>query len=93
MGFSTDLSAMNVDQLGKSYAMKADPCTFMDRLFIALFSEEGSLLKWISKKIRKPLLLLIIIIFFIAGLLDLKYEGLFFQLLPKSIQSYLGDIF
>ncbi|WP_185150652.1 hypothetical protein [Cytobacillus dafuensis] len=50
-------------------------------------------MKWISKKNKKPLLLLIIIIFIIAGLLDIKYEGLFFQLLPESIQSYLADIF
>jgi predicted membrane protein len=49
--------------------------------------------KWISKKKKKPLLLLIIIIFIIASLLDIKYEGLFFQLLPHSMQSYLADIF
>ncbi|MBS4189892.1 hypothetical protein KHA94_06700 [Bacillus sp. FJAT-49705] len=60
---------------------------------MVIFSEEGSLLKWISKKNKKPLLFLIIIIFLIAGLLDIKYEGLFFQLLPESIQSYLADIF
>jgi len=55
-------------------------------------SEEGRLLKWISKN-KKPLLLFIIIIIFIAGILDIKYEGLFFQLLPGSIQNYLADIF
>ncbi len=47
-------------------------------------------MKWISKKNKKPLLVLIVVIFFIAGLLDIKYEGLFFQLLPESIQSYLA---
>ncbi|KOP79803.1 hypothetical protein AMS59_06255 [Lysinibacillus sp. FJAT-14745] len=57
-----------------------------------IFSEEGSLLKWISKN-KKPLLLCIIIIIFIAGILDIKYEGLFFQLLPESIQNRLADIF
>ncbi|MCQ6274717.1 hypothetical protein JMM81_06990 [Bacillus sp. V3B] len=50
-------------------------------------------MKWISKKNKKPILLFIILIFLIAGLLDIKYEGLFFQLLPNSIQSYLADIF
>ncbi|WP_170061519.1 hypothetical protein [Rummeliibacillus pycnus] len=50
-------------------------------------------MKWISKKNKKPLLLFIVIIIFIAGLLDIKYQGLFFQSLPKSIQSYLANIF
>ncbi|MGG0656059.1 hypothetical protein [Rummeliibacillus pycnus] len=50
-------------------------------------------MKWISKKNKNSLIVLIIIILFIAGLLDIKYEGLFFQLLPKSIQSYLANIF
>ncbi|MCY9546316.1 hypothetical protein [Lysinibacillus xylanilyticus] len=49
-------------------------------------------MKWISKNM-KPLLIFIIIIFFIAGILDIKYEGLFFQLLPESVQNYLADIF
>ncbi|MFJ3389044.1 MULTISPECIES: hypothetical protein [Lysinibacillus] len=49
-------------------------------------------MKWISKN-KKPLLLFTIIIIFIAGILDIKYEGLFFQLLPGSIQNYLADIF
>ncbi|WP_234007697.1 hypothetical protein [Lysinibacillus sp. FJAT-14745] len=49
-------------------------------------------MKWISKN-KKPLLLCIIIIIFIAGILDIKYEGLFFQLLPESIQNRLADIF
>ncbi|MFT9818346.1 hypothetical protein [Lysinibacillus sp. NPDC056185] len=49
-------------------------------------------MKWISKN-KKPLLLFIIIIIVIAGILDIKYEGLFFQLLPESIQNRLDDIF
>ncbi len=57
-----------------------------------IFSEEGSLLKWISKN-KKPLALVIILIIFIAGILDIKYEGLFFQMLPESIQTYLADVF
>jgi len=44
-----------------------------------------------SEKNKKPIFLLIIIFLMIAGLLDIKYEGLFFQLLPDSIQSYLAD--
>ncbi|WP_245671123.1 hypothetical protein [Pseudobacillus wudalianchiensis] len=50
-------------------------------------------MKRISKKHRKPILFFVIILLFVAGLLDIKYEGLFFQLLPHSIQSYLAKIF
>ncbi len=49
-------------------------------------------MKWIFKK-KKLILLLLVVIIFIAGLLDIKYEGLFFHLLPNSVQSYLADIF
>ncbi|MDM5250983.1 MULTISPECIES: hypothetical protein [unclassified Lysinibacillus] len=49
-------------------------------------------MKWISKN-KKPLALVIILIIFIAGILDIKYEGLFFQMLPESIQTYLADVF
>ena len=41
---------------------------------------------------RKLLFIMIIMILFIAALLDIKYQGLFFELLPNSIQSYLTDI-
>ena len=41
---------------------------------------------------RKLLFIIIIIILFIAALLDIIYQGLFFELLPNSIQSYLTDI-
>lgn len=50
-------------------------------------------MKSISKKNKKPILILMIILLFIAGLLDIKYEGLFFQLLPDFIQSYLAGVF
>ncbi|MFJ8460005.1 hypothetical protein [Lysinibacillus xylanilyticus] len=49
-------------------------------------------MKWISKN-KKPLVFVIIIMVFIAGILDIKYEGLFFQILPESIQTYLADFF
>ncbi|MCL1702293.1 hypothetical protein [Lysinibacillus sp. Bpr_S20] len=49
-------------------------------------------MKWISKN-KKPLLFIIIMIILIAGILDIKYEGLFFQLLPESIQNRLADMF
>ncbi|WP_264740040.1 hypothetical protein [Cytobacillus firmus] len=39
------------------------------------------------KKNKTLIVLFMIIILFIAGILDLKYQGLFFQLLPESIQS------
>ncbi|MBY0123556.1 hypothetical protein [Bacillus sp. S/N-304-OC-R1] len=50
-------------------------------------------MKKLIKKYKKSIVLLIIVLFIIAGLLDIKYEGLFFQLLPSSIQSYLADLF
>ncbi|MGE7913277.1 hypothetical protein [Lysinibacillus xylanilyticus] len=49
-------------------------------------------MKWISKN-KKPLIVVIIIMVVIAGILDIKYEGLFFQILPESIQTYLADFF
>jgi hypothetical protein len=51
---------------------------------------EGNQVKRSLKK--KLLFIMIIIILFIAALLDIIYQGLFFELLPKSIQSYLTDI-
>jgi hypothetical protein len=41
------------------------------------------------KKNRTWIVFFIIIILLIAGLLDLKYQGLFFQLLPESLQSQI----
>lgn len=49
-------------------------------------------MKWISKN-KKLFLLLLLIVILIAGLLDVKYEGLCFQLFPHSIQSFLANIF
>lgn len=49
-------------------------------------------MEWILKN-KKLISLLIVIIILVAGLLDIKYEGLFFQLLPNSVQSYLANIF
>lgn len=54
--------------------------------------EEWNLLKWISKN-KKIFLFLIFAVIVIAGVLDIKYEGLFFQLLPTSIQTFLTDLF
>ncbi|MBM7601411.1 hypothetical protein JOC34_003832 [Virgibacillus halotolerans] len=39
---------------------------------------------------KKPILFILIIIF-IAGLADLKYKGLFYRLLPNTIQSYINE--
>lgn len=50
-------------------------------------------MKQISKNNKKPILLGSIIIIVIAGLLDLKYEGLFFRILPGSIQQHLSNFF
>lgn len=60
---------------------------------MSYFQWRGTYLKWISKRNKKPIVLIIVIFLFIAGLLDIKYEGLFFQLLPNSVQSYLANIF
>lgn len=54
--------------------------------------EEWNLLKWISKN-KKIFLFLIFAVIVIAGVFDIKYEGLFFQLLPTSIQTFLADLF
>ncbi|TKI53829.1 hypothetical protein FC756_21905 [Lysinibacillus mangiferihumi] len=56
------------------------------------FSKEGSFLNWISKN-KKPFLAFIVILIIIAGLLDIKYEGLFFQMLPKTVQDFLANLF
>lgn len=53
----------------------------------------GDFVKWMSKKNKKSILVLIVLVLLIAGFLDIKYEGLFFRLLPNSIQSYLTDLF
>ncbi|MBM6617825.1 hypothetical protein [Bacillus suaedaesalsae] len=42
---------------------------------------------------KKFIVSTIIIVLVIAGLLDLKFEGLIYQLLPKAVQSFLGEIF
>ncbi|MCI1590218.1 hypothetical protein [Heyndrickxia oleronia] len=49
-------------------------------------------MKSISKK-NKILILLFIMLLCVAGLFDIKYKGLFFQLLPNTIQSYLAGFF
>jgi hypothetical protein len=42
---------------------------------------------------KKKIVLILVFILLIAGVLDLKYEGLFFQLLPESIQAKLVQLF
>ncbi|WP_175284930.1 hypothetical protein [Lentibacillus jeotgali] len=41
---------------------------------------------------RKPVLMLIVIMVFVAGLLDVKCRGLFFRMLPYAAQTYLASI-
>ncbi|WP_291755773.1 hypothetical protein [Lysinibacillus sp. UBA5990] len=48
-------------------------------------------MKWISK--NKKVFLLVGVVIIIAGILDIKYEGVFYQLLPTSMQSFLSDLF
>jgi len=59
---------------------------------LTITSEEWNLLNWISKN-KKIFLLLIFVIVVIEGVLDIKYEGLFFQLLPTSMQTFLAGLF
>jgi len=54
--------------------------------------EEWNLLKWISKN-KKAFLLVVVVVIIIAGIFDIKYEGLFYQLLPPSMQSFLSALF
>ncbi|MEQ6377037.1 hypothetical protein RZN22_08555 [Bacillaceae bacterium S4-13-58] len=49
-------------------------------------------MKKLNRINKKTALIVIIMIFFIAGILDLKYEGLFYQLLPKSVQSIFDNL-
>ncbi|WP_394584341.1 hypothetical protein [Cytobacillus firmus] len=44
------------------------------------------------KKNSKWFAVFLILILLIAGMLDLKYQGLFYQLLPESIQSKLTGV-
>ncbi|MGM0871909.1 hypothetical protein ACXEO8_26180 [Cytobacillus firmus] len=44
------------------------------------------------KKNSKWIAVFLFLILLIAGLLDLKYQGLFYQLLPESIQSKLTGV-
>ncbi|MCM3706018.1 MULTISPECIES: hypothetical protein [Cytobacillus] len=44
------------------------------------------------KKNSKWFAVFLILILLIAGMLDLKYHGLFYQLLPESIQSKLTGV-
>ena len=62
----------------------------MSNIKRANYLVEGNQVKRSLK--RKLLFIMIIIILFIAALLDIIYQGLFFELLPNSIQSYLTDI-
>lgn len=41
------------------------------------------------KKNMRLILIVFIITLLIAGFLDIKYEGLFFHLLPDRVQQYL----
>lgn len=42
---------------------------------------------------RKSIVWVIIALGFIAGLLDIKYRGFFFKMLPCSLQKDLGTVF
>ncbi len=67
-----------------------DPHLYLNMFTIKL--EEWNLLKWISKH-KKVFLAVVVVVMIIAGILDIKYEGLFYQLLPTSMQSFLSDLF
>jgi len=41
------------------------------------------------QKNRRAILLVSTVVVFTAGLVDIKYKGLFYQRLPEFVQSYL----
>lgn len=46
-----------------------------------------------NKSKNKGIFVSLLLIFFLnAGLLDLKYKGLFYRLLPGTIQSYVDSV-
>ncbi|WP_456277944.1 hypothetical protein [Bacillus sp. AK128] len=49
-------------------------------------------MRWIQKN-KKFILFFGLFILIIAGLLDLIFQGLFYQLLPEPVQSYITDLF
>ncbi|MFY3790401.1 hypothetical protein ACOQFO_01575 [Ureibacillus sp. MALMAid1270] len=44
-------------------------------------------------KNKKLLIILILIALIIAALLDLKFEGLFYKMLPEPVQTWAWDVF
>ena len=46
----------------------------------------------ISKKKKSPLILLAACILAVAVVADIKYRGLFFRMLPDSVQSFLAQV-
>ncbi|MEK4280223.1 MULTISPECIES: hypothetical protein [unclassified Cytobacillus] len=42
---------------------------------------------------KKKIVPILVLLLLIAGVLDLKFEGLFFQLLPESIQAKVVQLF
>lgn len=49
-------------------------------------------MKFNFKKHKYMYIGIIILLLIIAGLFDLKYEGLFYKLLPESIQTFVNRI-
>ncbi|KAF0819196.1 hypothetical protein KIS4809_2039 [Bacillus sp. ZZV12-4809] len=45
------------------------------------------------KMFKKKIVPILVLLLLIAGVLDLKFEGLFFQLLPESIQAKVVQLF
>ncbi|WP_339226128.1 hypothetical protein NSQ77_11510 [Oceanobacillus sp. FSL K6-2867] len=43
-------------------------------------------------KKKSPLILLAVCIIAVAGLADIKYQGLFFRMLPESVQAFLVQV-
>lgn len=50
-------------------------------------------MKELTRKDKTPMLVVIGIVIFIAGLLDIKYKGLFYKSLPKPVQLRLTRMF
>lgn len=45
------------------------------------------------KKYKYVYFVIVLLVLIVAGILDLKFEGLFYKMLPDSIQNYVNEIF
>ena len=61
-------------------------------MFKSIIKMEWKILKNNLKKYKYLYLVIILLVLIVAGIADLKYEGLFYKMLPDSIQDYVNEI-